>query len=165
MLRLRFLPGLILGLVLGLPAGVLIGMLTLSPRGTSDPTATSLHVQELTRKLDAANEAKERAERQFEQFQKLAEQMTASFNELERRFKALEEEQRRRESQGAQTSQRPAAGAAQGTNAVPSKVVGGQPASEAPAPKDPVEAGKAEQSGTDGSTSAPDPTPSPAPSQ
>src|SRR5512139_1827691 len=94
MLRLRFLPGLILGVLIGLPAGITIALFVLPPRALEQNASTSPLVQDLTRKLDAAREARERADRQIEQFQKLAEQMTASFNNLETRFKALEEEQR-----------------------------------------------------------------------
>ncbi len=93
MLRLRFLPGLILGLLIGVPGGIAIGLLVL-PRGVEPNAGTSPLVQDLTRKLEAAKEARERADRQLEQFQKLAEQMTVSFNNLETRFKSLEEQQR-----------------------------------------------------------------------
>jgi len=94
MLRLRFTSGLALGLAVGVPLGALITLLlTPSPRDDST-TATSLQVLELTRKLDLANEARERMERQLEQFTGIANQMTASFNTLEARFKALEEAQR-----------------------------------------------------------------------
>jgi hypothetical protein len=110
MLRLRFLPGLILGLIVGLAAGTVIVLLTLPPRGADLPAPLPSQVQELTRKLEAASESRERADRQFEQFQKLAEQMTATFNSLERRFKLLEEEQRLRDAQGIQApAQRPPA--------------------------------------------------------
>jgi len=91
MLRFRFTSGVILGLVIGLPVGLLIGLLVLPPQ--PDPAAlTSLEVQDLRRKLEAASYAKDRAERQLEQFQKLAEQMTASFSRLEERFKLLGEQ-------------------------------------------------------------------------
>ena len=94
MLRLRFTSGLALGLAVGVPLGALITLLlTPSPRDDST-TATSLQVLELTRKLDLANEARERMERQLEQFTGIANQMTASFNTLEARFKALEDTQR-----------------------------------------------------------------------
>jgi TolA-binding protein len=99
MLRLRFLPGLILGLLFGLPAGIVVGILVLAPHGTEQSAGTSSMVQDLTRKLEAAKEARDRADRQLEQFQKLADQMTASFNNLEMRFKLLEEELRVREAQ------------------------------------------------------------------
>jgi TolA-binding protein len=99
MLRLRFLPGLILGLVFGLPAGVIVGVLVLAPHGAEQSAGASSMVQDLTRKLEAAKEARERADRQLEQFQKLADQMTASFNNLEMRFKLLEEELRVRQVQ------------------------------------------------------------------
>ena len=88
MLRNRFSTGLILGLVIGLPVGLLIGLLVLPP-GPDPAALTSLEVQDLRRKLETATYAKERAERQMDQFQKLAEQMTASFARLEERFKTL----------------------------------------------------------------------------
>jgi uncharacterized membrane protein len=92
MLRLRFVPGLILGLVIGVPLGGLLAVL-LRPAPASDTAAaTSAVVQELTRKLEAAREDKLRVDQQLEQFTKLANQMTAGFNALQRRFKALEEE-------------------------------------------------------------------------
>jgi hypothetical protein len=88
MLQSHFIRGVILGLAIGAAVGLLVGEWVLSP-----PDATLLaspETQDLRRKLEAATYAKERAERQMEQFQKLAEQMTASFNRLEERFKALE---------------------------------------------------------------------------
>jgi len=99
MLRLRFSSGLLLGLVVGVPLGVLIGVLMLPARGSDPGTATSLQVIELTRKLEAAKEDKERADRQLEQFQKLADQMTATFKSLEQRFNALQETERLRDAQ------------------------------------------------------------------
>lgn len=99
MLRLRFLPGLVVGLLFGLPAGIVVGILVLAPHGAEQSVGASSMVQDLTGKLEAAKEARDRADRQLEQFQKLADQMTASFNNLEMRFKLLEEEQRVREVQ------------------------------------------------------------------
>lgn len=99
MLRFRFSSGLILGLVLGVLAGVVIGVFMLPPRGTDSGTATNLQVIELTRKLAGMQEAKERADRQLEQFQKLADQMTTTFKSLEQRFNALDEAQRLRDVQ------------------------------------------------------------------
>jgi TolA-binding protein len=99
MLRLRFSSGLILGLVVGVLAGVVIGMLMLPARSVDVGAATNAQVIELTRRLEAATEAKERADRQLEQFQKLADQMTATFKSLEQRFNAVEEAQRLREAQ------------------------------------------------------------------
>lgn len=99
-----------MGLLIGLPAGIFIALLLPSPQSGGQPLAVPSQIHDLTRKLELATEAKERADRQLEQFQKLAEQMTTSFNNLERRFKLLEEEQRVRDSQAAQASaQRPAA--------------------------------------------------------
>ena len=105
MLRLRFSSGLILGLVVGVLAGVVIGMFMLPPRSTDAGAGTSLQVIELTRKLEAATDAKERTDRQLEQFQKLADQMTATFQSLEQRFNALDEAQRLRDAQRPPTSQ------------------------------------------------------------
>lgn len=99
MLRLRFSSGLMLGLVAGVPLGALIGVLMLPVRGTDPGAATSLQVMELTHKLEAAKEDKDRADRQLEQFQKLAEQMTATFKSLEQRFNALEESEHLRDAQ------------------------------------------------------------------
>ena len=91
MLRFRFTSGVILGLVIGLPVGLLIGLQVLPPR--PDPAAVATQeVQDLRRKLETATYAKERAERQMEQFQKLADQMTTSFRRLEERFKILGEQ-------------------------------------------------------------------------
>jgi TolA-binding protein len=98
MLRLRFASGLTLGLALGVPSGALIALLILPGRAADENAAPSAQVQELTHKLEAATEERQRAEHQLEQFQKLAEQMTTSFNNLEARFKALEQEQRLREA-------------------------------------------------------------------
>jgi len=99
MLRLRFSSGLILGLVVGLIAGVLMGIFMLPTRGSDPGAATSLQVIELTRKLEAAKDDKERTDRQLEEFQKLSEQMTATFKSLEQRFNALEESQRQHDGQ------------------------------------------------------------------
>lgn len=103
MLRLRFLPGLVIGLLLGLAAGVAVGVLVLAPY-SPEQGGTSLQVQELTRRLETAKEDRQRVERQLEQFQKLAEQMTASFNSLEMRFKLLEEQQRMRDARDIQAA-------------------------------------------------------------
>ena len=124
MLRLRFSSGLILGLVVGVLAGVLIGMLML-PARMDVGAATNAQVIELTRRLEAATEAKERADRQLEQFQKLADQMTATFKSLEQRFNALEEAQRLREAQ------RPAAAPPEGKAPAPEPTA---PAPPAPGP-------------------------------
>ena len=105
MLRLRFSSGLILGLVIGVLAGVVIGMLMLPAHSTDVGAATNAQIIELTRKLEAATEAKERTDRQLEQFQKLADQMTATFKSLEQRFNMLEEAQRLHEAPHPQTGQ------------------------------------------------------------
>ena len=99
MRRLRFTSGLTLGLALGVPSGALIALLILPPRAAEHNVATALQLDQLTRKLEAANEDRQRMEQQLDQFEKLAEQMTSSFNTLELRFKALEEEQHVREAQ------------------------------------------------------------------
>jgi hypothetical protein len=98
MRRLRFTSGLILGLLLGLAAGTLIGLLLPAARNTDPNSAAVSQLQALTRELDVAREAKERAERQLEVFAKLADQMTATFKTLEERFKALEEQERLRDT-------------------------------------------------------------------
>ena len=108
MLRLRFIPGLSLGLALGVPAGALIALLVFPQRPAEQNATTSLQAQELSHRLDLANEDKQRMNRQLEQFGKLADQMTASFNSLEQRFKALEEEQRVRDVRAAQPAPPPA---------------------------------------------------------
>jgi len=91
MLRLRFTSGLMLGLLLGVPAGTLIGLLLFPTHPGDQNVSTSLQIEELTRQLDVAKEQKEHVDRQLEQFAKLADQMTASFNALELRFTALQE--------------------------------------------------------------------------
>jgi uncharacterized membrane-anchored protein YhcB (DUF1043 family) len=90
MLRWRFSSGLILGLVLGIPTGALLAS-ALLPRPPAD-TRLQFEVRELTRRLEMANEARARAEKQMEDFAKLADQMTKSFENLERRFHELEAE-------------------------------------------------------------------------
>jgi hypothetical protein len=110
MLRLRFGSGLILGLVLGIPTGALIALLLApAPPASDHAAATTLQVQELTRKLEAAKDERQRADTQLEQFQKLAEQMTASFNNLEQRFKALQEELLQRQARDQQAPAAPVA--------------------------------------------------------
>ena len=94
MLRFRFGSGVILGLVLGLPAGALIAILVSPARPAGEAEVLARQVRELERRLESATDARRRADQQFEQFQKLSEQMTASFNNLERRFTALQEEHR-----------------------------------------------------------------------
>ncbi len=128
MLRLRFGSGVILGLVLGLPVGAVLAILLAPAPASTDhaATATTLQVQELTRKLEAAKEDRLRADKQLEQFQKLAEQMTASFNNLEQRFKALQEEQHLQEARNAAPTSAPAAPPA------------AAPAPQAPAPAAPA---------------------------
>ncbi|MFI5397233.1 MAG: hypothetical protein ACHQ9S_16970 [Candidatus Binatia bacterium] len=135
MLRLRFLPGLILGVILGLPAGVVIALLILPSRGADVPVSLQSQVPELTRRLEAANEARERADHQFEQFQKLAEQMTSTFNSLEMRFKLLEEEQHVRDAQGVPAAARQAAAPAPPQAPTASKPeAAARPAGDAPPP-------------------------------
>lgn len=118
-------------MVVGVAAGVLVGMLMLPPRVVDSGAATSLQVMELTRKLEVAKDDKERTDRQLEQFQKLAEQMTATFKSLEQRFNALEAAQRSREPQQLPAAQPeakapapPAAAAATPTPAPPSSTPG-----------------------------------------
>jgi len=59
-------------------------------------------IDELTRRLEAAQEERTRADRQLERFQQLAEQMTTTFAKLEARFKALEEAERVRQASAPQ---------------------------------------------------------------
>jgi len=92
MMRWRFSSGLLLGLVAGGAAGTLIGVLLAPPRGSDASQATALQVQELSRKLTEAQEARLRADQQLERFAQLAEQMTVSFNKLDERFKKLSEQ-------------------------------------------------------------------------
>lgn len=132
MLRRRFSSGVILGLLLGIPGGVLLGLLVL-PTHLDQETATTLQVQDLTRRLEAAQEDKRRVDRQLEQFQHLAEQMTASFNSLEQRFKALEEEARLRSTRVGTSAVAPAPAAPTAT-AIPataSPTVAGESAAPA----------------------------------
>lgn len=95
MLRLRFSTGLLLGLLAGLPAGALIALLAFPRTAADSAGTTSLQVQDLTRKLETANVDRSRVDEQLEQFKKLADQMTANFNNLEVRFRALTDERQR----------------------------------------------------------------------
>lgn len=94
MMRWRFSTGLLLGLVAGVAVGALIGVLVAPPHGGDGAQATALQVQELSRKLAAAQEERERADKQLERFAQVAEQMTVTFNRLDERFKALEQQAR-----------------------------------------------------------------------
>ncbi|MBI4515876.1 MAG: hypothetical protein HY699_08690 [Deltaproteobacteria bacterium] len=94
--RWRFLPGLLLGLILGLPLGAIIALFGMPPCNT-DSSVAALQVGELSRRLVETQRDKEDLGRQLEEFRTLAERMTTSFRELERRFTAMEEEMRRRE--------------------------------------------------------------------
>jgi Tfp pilus assembly protein PilN len=109
MRRMRFSSGLLIGLLLGVAAGVLIG-LRFTPAGPPAPSpATLLQVEELTRRLEAAQEERARADKQLERFQQLSEQMTKTFNTLEARFKALEEAERSRQPADEQADGQPEA--------------------------------------------------------
>jgi hypothetical protein len=99
MRRLRFTSGLILGLLFGLAAGTVIGLLLPSAHNSDPNSASATQLQALTRELEAARDAKERADRQLEVFAKLADQMTATFKTLEERFQAIEEQERLRDAQ------------------------------------------------------------------
>lgn len=88
-MRRSFSSGLVLGSIAGLAIGLGIGVGFVSPRGDRDSRATALQVEELTLKLAEAQEARRRADQQLERFAQLAEQMTASFDKLDERFKAL----------------------------------------------------------------------------
>ncbi len=90
MLRWRFSSGLLVGLVLGIPLGAILSS-SLAPVPQADPRL-QFEVRELTRQLEIANESRARAERQLEEFSKLAGQMTKNFENLEQRFRDLEAE-------------------------------------------------------------------------
>jgi uncharacterized membrane-anchored protein YhcB (DUF1043 family) len=89
----------VIGLVSGLLTGVLLTLL-FKPVAPSRQDSEA-ELLELSRRLEAAKEARERADRQLEQFQKLAEQMTASFQSLEARFTAMSAEMERRRAEAA----------------------------------------------------------------
>jgi septal ring factor EnvC (AmiA/AmiB activator) len=90
MLRLRFFPGLVVGLLLGLPLGAIVAVMLFPSH--SDTGATTAEIVELSRRLADAQRDKESLNRQIDEFRTLAERMTASFSELERRFKTMEDE-------------------------------------------------------------------------
>jgi gas vesicle protein len=89
MLRPRFFAGLLVGLLLGLPTGAVLTLLA-APLPSSDSEALSLRVAELSRRLTDAEEEKRLLKHQLDDFRKLAEQMAARFNDVERRFRVLE---------------------------------------------------------------------------
>jgi uncharacterized coiled-coil protein SlyX len=97
MLRLRFLPGLIVGLLLGLPLGAIVTAVLLPSRQDQSAT-TSLEVERLSRRLERAEQDKQALNHQVDEFRTMADRMTASFTDLERRFKALEGEMQGREA-------------------------------------------------------------------
>lgn len=103
MMRWRFSSGLLLGLVMGATLGTVIGALLRSPHGDAGSGAMALQVQELSRKLAEAQEARMRADQQLERFAQLAEQMATSFNKLDERFKTLAELAQALEAQTAAT--------------------------------------------------------------
>jgi len=107
MLRLRFLPGLIVGLLLGLPLGAIVTALLL-PARHAESAATSLQVEQLSRRLEQAEQDKQALNRQLDEFRTMADRMTASFTELERRFKTLEEEMQAREAAAPSPTSMPA---------------------------------------------------------
>jgi septal ring factor EnvC (AmiA/AmiB activator) len=107
MLRLRFLPGLIVGLLLGLPLGAIVTALLLPARHV-ESAATSLEVEQLSRRLERAEQDKQALNRQLDEFRTMADRMTASFTELERRFKTLEEEMQAREAAAPSPTSMPA---------------------------------------------------------
>lgn len=90
MLRWRFSSGLLLGLVLGMALGTVLVSLVLPP--PPQDSRLQFEVKELSRRLESANEARARAEKQLEEFSQLADQMTKSFATLERRFQEMEAE-------------------------------------------------------------------------
>jgi hypothetical protein len=91
MLRMRFLPGLLVGLVLGLPLGVISALWLVS--GDETAARHAGEIDDLSRRLERAEKDKERMNRQLEDFGGLAERMAKSFEDLERRFRALQEQQ------------------------------------------------------------------------
>ena len=119
MLRLRFLPGLIVGLLLGLPLGAIATALLL-PARHAESAATSLQVEQLSRRLEQAEQDKQALNRQLDEFRTMADRMTASFTELERRFKTLEEEMQAREAAAPSPTSMPATPAPAPTTAEPS---------------------------------------------
>ncbi|HUI26539.1 MAG TPA: hypothetical protein VL403_10685 [Candidatus Kryptonia bacterium] len=89
MLRLRFIPGVLVGLLIGLPLGALLAQRFLALHA-ADGAASVSQLQDLTARLERADREKEALNRQLDEFRVMAERMTASFSELERRFKGLE---------------------------------------------------------------------------
>lgn len=94
--RMRFLPGLVLGLIAGLFLGAAAATFILPPR--SENSVTPVQLEQLTRQLESTQREREALVRQVDDFRGLADRMTASFMELERRFKAMEEELRARDT-------------------------------------------------------------------
>ncbi len=137
MLRLRFSVGLLFGLLVGVPAGAFIALLAFPHAASDSVGTTSLQAQDLSRKLEAANVDRARVDQQLEQFQKLAEQMTANFNNLEIRFRALTED-RQRDAQAHPAPARAALQAGRGAiqaeavEAAPGRALRDDPAPEAP---------------------------------
>ena len=95
--RMRFLPGLIFGLFAGFLLGAAAATFILPPR-TGDESITSLQQQQLTRQLGSVQQDRDDLRRQVEEFRVLSDRMTTSFSDLERRFKAMEEELRARDA-------------------------------------------------------------------
>ncbi|HVN85142.1 MAG TPA: hypothetical protein VMW17_09880 [Candidatus Binatia bacterium] len=86
MRRQGFLPGLIVGLAIGLAAGLVVAL------QFESSTGDAARVQDLTARLDRAERDKAALNRQLDEFRVTAERMTKSFSDLERRFKALEDD-------------------------------------------------------------------------
>jgi small-conductance mechanosensitive channel len=96
--QLRPLTGVLLGFVLGVLSGVLLAGGRGSGSGNQADPAALRQIEELTKRLQIAQEERDQADRQLERFQRLAEQMTSTFKNLEARFAALEAAERARET-------------------------------------------------------------------
>ncbi len=82
------------GLVVGLGLGIIVG--AVAALVLSGPPAANIspaRIEELNRKIAAAEESRARADKQLEDFQKIAEQMAQSFQTLEKRFNDLAQTQ------------------------------------------------------------------------
>jgi hypothetical protein len=81
--------GVAIGIFLGIVLGVVLGLMLSGKPSDISPA----RIDELNRKIAAAEDARARADKQLEDFQKVAEQMALSFQTLERRFNALAQAQ------------------------------------------------------------------------
>ncbi len=113
MRQMRFFPGLV-GFLCGVLVGAFLGayLVTSWPSPPTDrPAALSPEADQLRQRLEASERQKEDLNRQMGQFREIAERMTASFNDLERRFNALAA-QLRQDQGSAGSAITPAAGLA-----------------------------------------------------